>query len=128
MRFLRLNASVSQVCGTVTSHWRRGHTQTLNRPFKIVPANRWPFSGTEAKSHRGGSRAEEYSEEGKEEEGRSNRKNNSSKEIGEANYLVFLWAQTTIVIQEWFPAHLDFGSESGCMQKVVALLFLVQCC
>lgn len=60
-RFLRLNASVSQVCGTVTSRWGRGHTN-------IAPANRWPFSGTDAKSHRGGSRAEEYGEEGKEED------------------------------------------------------------
>lgn len=54
-------------------------TQTSNLPFKIVPANRWPFSGTEAKSHRGGSRAGDYSEEGKEEEGRSNRKNTTTQ-------------------------------------------------
>lgn len=31
-RFLRLNASVSQVCGTVTSRWGRGHTN-----IKIAP-------------------------------------------------------------------------------------------
>lgn len=41
---------------------------------------------------------------------------------------MFLWAQLTMGIQGLLPVRLHLGSESGCMWKVVALLFLVQYC